>query len=263
MALNILAGSLGKTGGIALHQEIPSAIENKNPYRSIHCLPDHSVRILILDESLSGSPLPNKILQQKLTENGIIVSLSPLATARPFATQYMIPSSVVYETLTDVTGSFDHANSSLSLSASLLPSPEGTIDAIQFAQRLAQAIGVTIESGTTEDVLKKRIAALHRSNRGSIFNAITGQISEVKTLSSPDDLWNALLAGGCWMNDTASVKILPEFTLKPQLAMGSFKQTQRENKLAFVPRADNTPYDGKDISPLMSKVRRESNLRQE
>jgi anaerobic selenocysteine-containing dehydrogenase len=262
MMLNILAGSIGKTGGVLLRQEIPNASDKNDSYNSIYNLPDHSIRILILDESLSGSPISNTILQQKLSEDGIIISLSPFATARSFAMQYVIPSSVVFETLTDVTGASDRSASSLSISAALLPTPEGTMGAIRFAQRLAQALGVSIESGTTEESLKKRIAALYQSKRGSVFNASTGQTAEVKSLSSSDDLWNALIAGGCWIDNTTSTKSLPEVSLMPQLSRITIDSYKQKREQLFV-QTERHAYNGNDISPLMSKVRRESKLRQE
>ena len=262
MMLNILAGNIGKTGGVILRQEIPNASDKNDSYSSIYHLPDHSVRVLILDESLSGSSISNTILQQKLSEDGIIVSLSPLATARSFATQYVIPSSVVFETLTDVTGASDRSASSLSISAALLPVPEGTMDAFQFAQRIAQAFGVTIESGTTEELLKKRISAMFQSKRGKVFNVSTGQTVEVKSLSSADDLWNALLAGGCWIEESASSIRLPELSIMPVLSrvtMDSFKQLSHPNST----EVERHGYSGNDISPLISKVQRESKLRSE
>lgn len=269
MLLNILIGSLGKSGGIQFRQEIPSAIENKNRYESIYHLSDHSVGVMILDESLSGFPLPDELLEKKLTENGIIVSLSPFVTSRPFATQYILPASVLFETLTDATGSYERAVSSLSLSTSFLPAPacpsgrrEGTMDAIQFAQRLGQTLGISIESGTTDELLKKRIASVYQSKRGSVFNASTGQTMEVKSLSSSDDLWNTLLAGGCWMDEAPSTAHIPGISLMPQISritIDSFKQIP-QRPFATTERHG---YYGNDISPLMSKVRRESKLRSE
>jgi hypothetical protein len=262
MMLNILAGSIGKTGGVLLRQEIPNANENKNSDESIYNLPDHSIRVLILDESLSGSPISNTILQKKLSEDGMILSLSPFATARSFATQYVIPSSVVFETLTDVTGASDRSASSLSISAALLPAPEGTMDAIQFAQRLGQAFGVMIESGTVEELLKKRITSVYQSKRGDVFNASTGQTVEIKSLSSADDLWNTLIAGGCWIDNTALTVRMPEASLMPQLSRITIDSYKQKREQLFV-QTERHAYHGNVISPLMSKVRRESKLRQE
>ncbi|RPI02865.1 MAG: hypothetical protein EHM64_13245 [Ignavibacteriae bacterium] len=267
MALNILVGNVGRKGGVVVHREIPSPValsKNKmSPISTLDAIPDHSIRAMLIDESLSGSSLPDGLLQKKLTGNGILVSLSPFVTERPFCTQYVIPSPVFLESLAELTGQADRESSSLSLSAPLVPEPAGMVDPIQFIQRLGSAAGVmNIDSGTTEELLKKRMTAIYSEKRGSIFNASNGQTSELKGLTSPDELWNVLFAGGCWMDSPETVRSLPAVRLTSVSTADRIKNIPPEsNQLLLLPCAEDVIYRNSEISPLMSKVGQESGLR--
>jgi menaquinone reductase, molybdopterin-binding-like subunit len=269
MLLNILAGSVGTAGGIMLREEIPSdrsAASMKAQASLLEELPDHSVNVFILDESLSGSSIPDALLRRKLAaDRGIIVSLSPFVTPRPFALQYVIPSTVMFETLTDVPGPFDTALASLAVSAALLPAPDGTMDAVSFAQKLAQSMGASLSAtGTTEELLKKRIASVHASKRGSVFSASSMETQEMKQLASADDLWSALAEGGCWIDTQSarpsqlSFRVMP--SLKDVTVQGKGLAADPHDLLVF-PLAEMNAYAGTAVSPLMSKLSQESALR--
>ncbi|MCX6122716.1 MAG: molybdopterin-dependent oxidoreductase [Ignavibacteriales bacterium] len=267
MVLNLLTGTIGRKGGIAVRREIPSAVSMPKNSMSVHSsmnlIPDHSIRVMLIDESLSGCRLSDALLQKKLAENGIIVSLSPFVTERSFCTQFVIPTPVFLESYTELTSPYDSALSSLSISAPLVPVPAGVVDPIQFIQRLAAAAGIqNIEQGTTEELLKKRITALYNEKRGSAFNASNGQSTEVKNLVSTDELWNALLAGGCWMDSAWTAKSLSAFRIPASLsAIDINKMKMDKNQLMLVPFVERTIYGSTEISPLMSKTGQESRLR--
>jgi menaquinone reductase, molybdopterin-binding-like subunit len=267
MALNLLIGSVGQKGGVTIRREIPSAVckpkTTMSADFSINSIPDHSIRVMLIDESLSGCQLSDALLQKKLAEKGIIVSLSPFITERSFCTQYVIPTPVFLESMTELSSPYDSSVSSISISAPLVPVPAGVIDPIKFIQRLAITAGIAnIESGTTEELLKKRVAAIYKEKRGILFNALHGQTGEVKSLSSPDDLWNALIAGGCWMDSAETIKSLPAFRLTAFLsAIDINKLKSVKNQLVLVPFVERMVYGSTEISPLMSKVGQESGLR--
>jgi hypothetical protein len=205
-ALNLLAGNVGRTGGVARRNEIPdaSALSSvKNVAASLHDVPDHSVRTLIIDESLSVCVLDESLLEKKLLLTGaVIISLSPFACARAYCTQYVLPASVMFETLTDVPGPIDIPVASLALSKAVLQAPEGTMDAVYFAQMLARALGTALPAfASSEELLKQRVAALYESRRGTVFAPSTGACVALKQYASAEELWTALADGGCWMDD--------------------------------------------------------------
>jgi anaerobic selenocysteine-containing dehydrogenase len=226
-------------------------------------IPDHSIRVIILDESLSGCQLSNALLEQKLTHDGMLISLSPFVTERAFCTQYVVPAPVFLESLTELSTSFDSGSSSMSISCPLVPRPTNVLTPIEFTQQLAAVAGIAnIESGSTEELLKKRITAIFSEKHGSIFNASTGQVTEVKNLLSADDLWNALNTGGCWMDSEESKKPFPAFRLTEFLPVIDIHKMQAwKDQRMLVPVVEKTVYNNSEISPLMSKVGQESGLR--
>jgi anaerobic selenocysteine-containing dehydrogenase len=267
MVLNLLVGSVGRKGGIIVQREVPTGFTEVRNADSIHSdlysIPDHSIRVMIIDESLSGCQLSDTLMQKKLADNGVIVSLSPFVTERSFSSQYIIPTPVFLESLTDLPSSYDREVSSMSISSPLVPAPTGVVDPIQFIQRLAETAGIrNIESGTMEELLKKRLGALYNEKRGSVFNPSNGQIIDVKSLLAPEDLWNALIAGGCWMDAAESMKSVPAFHLTTFLkTIDINKLKSQNNPLMLVPFIERTAYSSSEISPLMSKVGQESGLR--
>jgi hypothetical protein len=87
-------------------------------------------------------------------------------------------------------------------------------------------------------------------------------MSEVRSLLSPDDLWNALTAGGYWMDPSESIKSLPAFRLTTFLSVIDINKFKSgKNQIMLVPFVERTAYGGSEISPLMSKVSQESGLR--
>ena len=267
MALNLLTGNVGQGGGITVRRELPFTIplpkNATSSYASLHSIPDHSIRVMIMDESMSGCPVLDVLLQKKLVENGIIVSLSPFVTERPFCTQYVLPPPVFLESAVELSNPYDSESSSFSISAPLVPAPAGVVDPIQFIQRLAMAAGITtLQSGTMEELLKKRVALLYQEKRGTYFDASTGLTNEVKNLSSADDLWKALIAGGSLMNSAEPLKAMPAFRLTEFLSTVDIHTMKSTNtQLMLVPLVEQTVYGSTTISPLMSKVGQESGLR--
>ncbi len=266
MALNVLAGAVGRTGGVTVRNDVPTTAPRTSRGVSFDELPDNSLSAVILDESLSGCLISDAMLTAKLVKNnGIIISLSPFVTPRPFCTQHVIPSSVMFETLTDVTGPIDSAVSSLALATAMLPAPENTTDAVQFAIALAQAVGASIAaSGTTQEIVKQRIAAVHGSKRGAVFAPSTGETTPVKNIASADELWTALAEGGCWMDDDArgaapyaSYRLMKPFATSPV----TLPTALEAGALVVLPFTDMNVYAGTSVSPLMSKVSQESGLR--
>jgi menaquinone reductase, molybdopterin-binding-like subunit len=267
MVLNLLVGSVGRKGGVVLRRDVSTGFANAKKTASVNAdlcsMPDHSIRVMVIDESLCGCRLSDALLQKKLTENGIILSLSPFVTERSFCTQYIVPVPVFLESMTELSGPYDCESSTISISAQLVPEPTGVMNPIQFVQKLATAVGTAnIDSGSTEELVKKRLSELFHEKRGSLFNASNGQTKEVKSLLSADDLWNALIAGGCWMDSPENMKSLPAFrftTLLSAIDVNKFKTGK--DQLMLVPFIERTAYRSSEISPLMSKVGQESELR--
>ena len=151
----------------------------------------------------------------------------------------------------------------MSISFPLVPRPANVVNSIEFIQHLAAVVGMAnIESGSTEELLKKRNNVIYSEKRGTVFNASNGQIIDVKNLLSSDDLWNVLITGGCWMDSAESKKSLPAFRLTEFLPVIDINKMKAwKNQPVLAPVIEKTVYSNSDISPLMSKVGQESGLR--
>ena len=92
---------------------------------------------------------------------------------------------------------------------------------------------------------------MYSARRGDLI-AANGESQKLRDVKDADEFWKALGAGARWMDEAAEsalkLKALPEpgFALDP-----------RENGLAVIPAA----WLGADVSPLMSKLWVESDLK--
>ncbi len=282
--LNFLIGSVGRTGGVVAHQEIPgdATLAGVKPTQetNIENIPDNSIRLLIMDEAESGSVFPWKLFEKKLVREGaVVVSLSPYLAGYAAKAEYIIPSPAFLESRGDVATPPEATVASLSLSAPLVAPPSGVTEPVDFLQRLAAAVGISFGDNPTakslEPFIKQRIASIHKSKRGSVFTSSDKKSIEVKNISSPNDLWKMLAEGGCWMDKAAETTSLPRFSFfgknprdaaDGKLDMQEQSKTiedaaRREYPLVLMPYGWRGASGTSQLSPIMTKVYQESNLR--
>ena len=270
--LNLFSGtgihhrrSITAVAGEATRKDVPT--------RSLEELNDHSLRLVIMDESLSGSTQNDSLLKRKLIEeNGVILTLSPFIVARPYATTFILPSPAFGEALTDVPGVDDHGNTTLAIAAPFSKAPEQTYDTLLFSNALRSVAGLPAAGGaqTSEELLRSRVNGLHHAKAGSIFQAASASTVEVRALASADDLWNGLLAGGMWMDATRpkpaghAIHLLPESAHRARIEESLRNRRTAEtdgNMLTLVPFEDPMLRGAAVVSPLISKLQEESGLR--
>lgn len=282
--LNFLLGSVGKTGGIVARREIPGDVllAGAKPIKeeNIGDISDNSIRLLIIDEAESGSPVPWKLIEKKLVREGaVVVSLSPYLAGYAARAEYVIPSPTFLESRRDVVAPEEATVASLSLSAPLVAPPSGVTEPVDFLQRLSAAVGITLGDNpatkTLEPFIKQRIESIHKSKRGSVFTSSDKKIVEVKNISSSDDLWKMLTEGGCWMDKEAGSASPPRFSFFGKnvgdTALGTHDADEQSKTTEDAARGDYPlilmPYGWRgacgtaQLSPIMTKVYQESNLR--
>ncbi len=81
--LNLIIGAVGRPGGFRQRRQLPEPrlAGGREPVESLQLaqVPDHSIRLLILDGAEAGASLPWNLIQKKLDqENSMVVSLSPM-----------------------------------------------------------------------------------------------------------------------------------------------------------------------------------------
>jgi len=280
--LNFLLGSVGRAGGIVPRREVPDAFRTGNhtvvPAMGIGDVPDHSLRVLILDAAEYGKAIPWGLVERKLVPGATVVSLSPYLTGPARRADFVIPSPTYLESLQDVPVPADSAVASFSLSSPLMTPPPGATEPLELMKRLAAAAGVTFiedaKANTLEARLKQRVAAIHKSRRGSIFNYSDGKTVSLAEVGSADQLWKILLEGGCWTDSKMEIKPVPNFSL-----MGKSKDNfdrlikagegrahpaaEREAgyPLVLMPFGWHGATGNGQLSPIMTKLYQESGLR--
>lgn len=271
--LNVLLGSVNCKGGILAHRSLPLAQEFQQqplaPATELEHVPDHSIRVLILDAAAASGALPWALLEKKLTpEKGLVVSLAPNLGAYAEHIDYFIPGPAIFEAWQDVPTPFDASTASLNLSCPLLTPPAGAIEPSSFLHRLANAAGIQFNTSGEQpmlDLIRQCVAVIHETQRGKIFNVQTREYVDNAALSSSDELWQLLAEGGCWLDDVFESNTLPRFSfLKKNQADRSItatKESSPEFPLVLMPFGWRGALANHQISPMMTKVFQESELR--
>ncbi len=221
LAFNLELGAWGKTILPRTEAPVPPAWKSAVPVTPLSEVPDHSVRVLLIDDAMPGEYVAAADIQRKLAPDALQVSL---------------PAPVYPQGLDDLPASIDSPAPAFRLAVPLAPAPAGTVNPAEFVASLA---GLTLS-----DPLRERADAIHAAGRGKLVTYADSQEVPIKDVK-PDDFWNALNAGGCWIGDP------PEPGKPPAIA----QVRQRPSGPVL------TPEPAIASSPLLSKLYRESNLR--
>ena len=279
MSLNFLLGNVGRTGGLVKKMEIPQNVGGKKNTmaKELQDVPDHSIRVLIIDGAGSGSALPRKLVEKKLVNQGsLVVSLSPNLTLDAMDADYLVPTPAFMESLSDVPGSSELATASFRISASMISAPAGITEPLTLLRKISEKIGVSIveEGRTLEDCIKQRVEGLHKAKKGSVFAPTDKKYVEVKSISTTQDLLKMLMEGGCWVGQSSPKMSAPKFSFlgktverakrlqsKAEGILNRNNTTKSDYPLALMPYGWTGASASGQVSPIMSKIYQESNLR--
>ncbi len=279
MSLNFLLGNVGRSGGLVKKLEMPQNVAGKKMTmtKELQDLPDHSIRILIVDGAGSGSALPRKLVEKKLVSQGsLVVSLSPYLTSDAMRADYLLPTPAFLESLSDVPGSAELSTASFGISAPMISAPAGITEPLTLLRKISEKVGVSIgdEGRTLEDCIKQRVVELHKAKKGSVFVSSDKKYVEVKSISTADDLWKMLVEGGCWVGQSSPKMSSPKFSFLGKTAERTTRLQSRvegvlnrsrtpkgDYPLALMPFGWTGASASGQVSPILSKVYQESNLR--
>jgi len=171
----------------------------------------------------------------------VIVNLSPWNDARA---EYVIPAPVAVESTQDVPAPFDSRTDMLSVTAPLVPPPQGVVDPADFLARIEPSLG------KTEDAIAARIAALYKTGRGSVIVYQDGSSTPLAEIESTEVLSKALLTGAVWVDAPAANQSFPRFSLTGDAAPDAAGSGNGWREV-----------HGLSVSPILSKLYQESGLR--
>ncbi|MGP8246441.1 MAG: hypothetical protein ACLQVN_18220 [Bryobacteraceae bacterium] len=245
MALNRLTGSLGRTIVARRETPVPDGWKQAVATTELNAVADHSIRLLLIDESAPGEYVPWSAIQSKLVpDNPVVVAFGWSRGGYGRHARFVLPTPVYPEAVDDIPPAVDSPQAMFRLSASLVAPPAGVVNPPEFVAGLA---GIP-----AANALRQRSDAIHQTGRGTLFTYADWKSTPLKDVK-PDDFWKALNQGGCWMDAPPERTEIPQLPLRPAAAA----LTEDDLPLAVVmAEAYAVP-----CSPILSKVYQESNLR--
>jgi len=244
--LNRLLGSLGRTVFPRREAPVPESwTRAAAPVTTFASVADHSIGVLLIDESAPDTYLPWSVVQKKLVPyDPLVVTFASSRAGYGRHAQYLLPTAVYPEITSDLPPALHSAAATFRLAAPLVAPPAGVVDPPTFVARMARL--------PLTPALRERAGAIHQAGRGTVSTWRDGKSVPVRQVKF-DDFWSALNEGGCWIDSQG-----PQAPA-PQMESGSFADPPVEQSslpLVVVTTAVPQPF-----SPLLSKLYGESNLR--
>jgi anaerobic selenocysteine-containing dehydrogenase len=246
--INRLLGAWGKT--VVAPQEAPVAESWKKSAAAVTLLadvPDHAIHVLLIDESAAASYIPWHLIERKLAlENPLVVTFAATRGGYARQAQYALPIAVFPELTDDIAPTVDSVYPTFRISVPLVTPPAGLANPADFVGALA---GVPASNS-----LRERADAIHKAGLGTVLTYADAKETQVKELT-PDAFWKALNEGGAWAQKDA----------KRMLGAGPGKfappVSEPEAAIDLPLIAIREPRNPALVSPLMTKLYQESNLR--
>ncbi len=271
--LNLLLGNLEKEGGVISKNTIPVQSELEEsllaPITVFKNIPDHSIKLLLIDDPGTAKEIPWEAIRQKLSvEHSLAICFSPFLAGIGRNADIIIPTPAPFESLTDSPNSANASKASFAVASPLLSRTDGIADPVEF---LGKVFSV---SGTMEQYLRGRVDAILKKGEGVVFNYKDGSTVEVSSFGSADDLWSGLVAGALWLNESKPTKQLPKVHLlgkesntAERMRASALKPEHNANSMTggypftLIPFIHTVGVGAGQLSPLMTKVYQESGIR--
>ena len=249
LALNQVTGAWGKLIVPRQDAPVPASWKKAVPSEDLASVPDASIRILLIDESAAGDYIPWNAIEKKLVrDNPVVVTFAWSRAGYGRHAQFVLPTAVYPEMTGDIPPAIDSPAAAFRLSTPLLAPPAGVVNPSDFIARLAGL--------DAANALRERAGAIHASRRGMLFTYADGKSTPVKEIK-PDDFWKELNEGACWLGDPAPAGQVGN--LRPMVDRPGSEPTVSDALPLTVALTET--HSAPLVSPLLSKLYQESNLR--
>jgi hypothetical protein len=250
LALNRLTGAWGAALIARAEAPVPDSWKKAAPPAGVASVPDGSIRALLVDESVPGDYIPwNAIAPKLVRDNPVVVAFAWSRDGYGRHAQFTLPAAVYPEMTGDTPAAIDSPAAAFRIFSPLVPAPAGMVDPAAFVSSAA-----AIDASAA---LRERADAIHQAGRGTLYTCADAKSTPMREVK-PEDFWKALNEGGCWI-DAAG---------KPSAPVGISESWQAKSpapqELSGLPLGvalTEAPGLTGLVSPLMSKLYQESNLR--
>lgn len=253
-----------KNSAILPRAELPApfADEALAPVQEIDRLADGSISLLIIDATAGDVRFPWAVVRQKLDPKALVVALSPFFAGTAQNANYIVPTLPHLETLAELPTPFDAPAAQLALAAPLLPPRNQAFDPAAFVRAIARTSGTELPGEWTksEELMRARVAAVHSKGEGTI-TAGDGSTKPAGELGTPDEMWDALLAGGRWEGERSKSRIDCGRGLQSAILNRPVQAGHLTEELTLVVRVPRDVTASGAVSPVMTKLYQESGLR--
>ena len=273
--LGLLLGSGTWAGGLVRRAELP-APDQDGPLASLRELnevADRSVAVLLVDASAGDAAFPWALVERKLVPKGaLVVALSPYLAGTAKRADLVVPTAPFLEGVQDLPTSFDAPVATFAVATPLVQPHPGVVDPVAFIRAVAGACGADCPGtwGTSEALVKARAAQIHRSGRGGLVAFEDGAVTRTAAVPSPDAFWAALKSGARWQDESLAPMPETRFSLLGGVAgelarvaanAGTTMRADARRPLTLLPRGRRDVTASAAVSPVLTKLYRESGLR--
>jgi menaquinone reductase, molybdopterin-binding-like subunit len=270
LALNVLLGSIGNGRGIALRRELPQPFDGEiAPLREIDEVEDGSIALLFVDATAGDELLPWSLVERKLvSRHATVIAFTPYLSGSALHADYVVPTAASFEAVQELPTPFDAPAATLALSAPLLPAAESSIDPMAFVRELATATRTSLGDAweSSDDLTMARIQRISEAGRGKVTSPDGSDGTPAAAYGDAGTLSQALLDGGRWTDDPSSsapagcsLLAVTGGELYARATMPIAGSSPRA--LTLQPRAPRDAASSAVVSPVLTKIYRESGLR--
>lgn len=261
--LNLIVTPPDAHRGIVRRNLMPDEPKGKTkPAFSLDEVPDHSLRLLIIDSAESGYVVSSDMVRRKMRKNdGQIVALASTLTPLAAAADIIIPVAAPFERIDEAPHAPSAGRDTFSLSLPLHPERAGSDDPLSFLVRLAtSADRPPLSQTTTGALLRHRSDAIYTSRRGRVFLPADRSTVAVTQVDSADRIWQHFHAGGCWIDDSSDISSRTTFTF-PVRENERVQPVPMDHQIVLMPFGWKAATATALVSPTMSKLFQESAIR--
>jgi hypothetical protein len=200
------------------------------PILALGGVPDGSIDFLLIDEASAQSYIPWNEIAPKLAANATAATVAVARGGYARHATFALPAAIFPEITEDIPPAIDQVAETFRLSTPLVQAPPTVTSAAEFAAALAG-----VPAG---EALRERADAIHKTGRG-----IDGKTA--------DEFWRWLNEGNVWTGARTNTSVPPGPAVPLRGAPGG------DGDFHVMP----APWSPALVSPLMTKLYEESNLR--